>query len=144
MNEFRWPRVIVAGLAAGAVLLAGETILNSFILGIEWQQRLLDLGVAPLTRAAAVLLVSITILLGVFEAWLIVRLRRTPGVTIPRVVLEAALVVWLTVFVFTSAWLFLLNVFPARLMVLSSLWGLGECVLASLAATWILSRRGRS
>ncbi|MEJ2146354.1 MAG: hypothetical protein P8020_14575 [Acidobacteriota bacterium] len=141
MNEFRWTRLILAGLAAGAVLLAGETILNSFVLGIEWQQVLLRLRVAPLSGPVAALLVSDTFLLGVFQAWLIGRLRRTAGVAMPRVVLEAAFIVWLTVFLFTGTWLTLLGIVSPRLMLFSSLWGLGECVLSSLIAAWILTRR---
>ncbi|MEJ2078391.1 MAG: hypothetical protein P8Z74_10345 [Acidobacteriota bacterium] len=141
MNEFRWTRLILAGLAAGAVLLAGETILNSFVLGIEWQQVLLRLRVAPLSGPVPALLVSDTFLLGVFQAWLIGRLRRTAGVAMPRVVLEAAFIVWLTVFLFTGTWLTLLGIVSPRLMLFSSLWGLGECVLSSLIAAWILTRR---
>lgn len=140
MNELRWTRLIVAGLAAGAVLLAGETILNSFVLGIEWQQVLLRLRVAPLSGGAAALLVSDTVLLGIFQAWLIARLQQTAGVAKARVVLEAALIVWLTVFAFTGSWLMILGIFPPRLMAFGSLWGLGECVLSSLAAAWLYSR----
>jgi hypothetical protein len=140
MTKLHWNRLIVAGLAAGAVLLAGETILSSFVLGIEWQQVLLRLRVAPLSRGAAALLVSDTILLGIFQAWLVARLQLTIGVATARVVLEAALIVWITVFAFTGSWLMLLGIFPPRLMAFSSLWGLGECVLSSLVAAWLYAR----
>lgn len=142
MHQIRWNRLVVAGLAAGAVLLAGQTILSSYILGIEWQQTLLKLRAAPTSSGDAVMLVFATILLGVFQAWLIARLRRTPAIPMPRVVLEAAFIVWFTAFAFTGTWLMLLGILPARLMAFGNLWGLGECVLSSLVAAWIYARGG--
>lgn len=134
MNELRWTRLCWAGLAAGAVLLAGETILNSYILGIEWQQVLIQLRAAPLSGVARGTLAIMTLLLGVFQAWLIARLDASGNAAKPKVVLEAALILWVTLFAFPGCWLVILGIFPARLMAFGTLWGLGECVLSSLLA----------
>jgi hypothetical protein len=141
MNELRWNRLILAGLAAGAVLLAGETFLNSFLLGLDWQQVFLELRVAPMSTFAAVMIVLITVLLGLVQAWLIARLQQNPAVTVTRSVMESACFIWLTVFAYTGTWLALLAVFPVRIMALGIMWGLGECVLSGLTAAWIYGRR---
>jgi hypothetical protein len=139
MNHLKTVRLLWAGLFAGLVLVAGEAILNGLLLGPEWEEVLNErnLEIGP---AAGVALLGITLLLGVFLAWLTVILRQRTGSGILSV-LEAALTVWLTVFLYTCVWLGLLNIFPWRLMILGIIWGLGETVLAALAASWIYSRR---
>ena len=139
MNQLKIARLAWAGLLAGLVLVAGEAILNGLLLGPEWEQALYDRNL-EIEPAAGVAMIGTTLLLGVFLAWLTVILRQRTGSGVLSI-LEAALTVWLTVYLYTSVWLGLLNIFPWRLMILGSIWGLGETVLAALAAAWIYYRR---
>ena len=139
MNQLNSVRLIVAGACAGFVLAAGEAILNGLLLGPEWDQVLFDLRL-EIHSAGVFSLFGITLLLGVFLAWLTVVLRRRTGSSI-RSVLEAATTVWLTVYLYTCLWLGILGIFPWRLMIFGIIWGLGETVLAALAASWIYGWR---
>ncbi len=138
MKELNWVRLVWAGILAGLVLVAGEAVLNGLLLGPEWEQVLFELNL-QIGPAAGITLGGITILLGVFLAWLTVLLRRRTGSSVLSV-LEAALTVWLTVYLYTCAWLGILKIFPWRLMLFGIIWGLGETVLAALVAAWIYNR----
>lgn len=141
MKKLNWPRLIWAGILAGLVLVAGEAILNGPLLGPEWEQVLFDrnLQIGP---GAGIAMLGVTLILGIFLAWLTVLLRQRTGSSVIAV-LEAAFTVWFTAFLYTCAWLGILKVFPWRLMIFGIIWGLGETVLAALAAAWIYNRSNK-
>jgi hypothetical protein len=138
MKELNWPRLIWTGIIAGLILVAGETVLNGLLLGPEWEQVLFErnLQIGP---GAGIAMLGITLMLGIFLAWLTVLLRQRTGSGVIAV-LEAAVTVWFTVFLYTCAWLGILKVFPWRRMIFGIIWGLGETILAALAAGWFYNR----
>lgn len=138
MKELNWPRLIWTGIVAGLVLVAGEAVLNGLLLGPEWEQVLFERDL-QLGLGAGIAMLGITLMLGIFLAWLTVLLRQRTGSSVIAV-LEAALTVWFTVFLYTCAWLGILKVFPWRLMIFGIIWGLGETILAALAAGWLYNR----
>jgi len=126
-------RFLCGGLAAGTVLTLGEWILNRTILGPEWDEVLIRLGVPPVSPLSALVVVLATLLAGTALAALTIAGRRLFG-SPPFGTLAAALVFWVLAFLFSCIWLGAVGILPVRLMIISSIWGLGESVLAALAA----------
>lgn len=126
-------RLVLAGLTAGLILIIGEVALNGWLLGLEWELVLDELGVGNVTPVGGAAFFLSTLLLGFLLVFLYEGLSRRLGRR-PRTAVVAGLVIWVTVFLYTSVWLGIVGVFPSRLLLLGTIWGAGESILAGLAA----------
>src|SRR5258705_12218938 len=74
-------------------------------------------------------------LLGITTVWLYaaIRPRFGPGVATAT---YAALAVWFLSYVYPNAFIIVMHVFPRKEMVISTIWGLPEIVIAGIAGAW--------
>ncbi len=128
-------RVWTAGLLAGAVLVTGEAVLNVLLLGGHWTAVADQLGLDAPSAAGLVIVFLLTLLLGPAMVWLYTRLCGAPGQD-SRAAVLAALAIWFPVFGYTCTWLGVMGVFPAGMLAVGAVWGLGETVLAALLGAW--------
>ena len=134
-------RVLMAGGAAGLILILGETVLNGLVLGPDWGEIFFELGITGFSLAASTAFFVATFLLGILFAFLYSNLTRGRV----RRFLAAALFLWFTVFLYPLIWLGALGLFPTRVLVVSGIWGLGEALLVAIVVAWICERgEGRS
>ncbi len=128
-------RIWTAGLLAGAVLAAGEALLNVVLLGGHWTAAADQLALDTPPAAGLAIVFLLTLLLGPLMVWLYTRLGGAPGQD-SRAAVVTGLAIWFPAFGYPCAWLGVMGVFPAGMLVVEAVWGLGETVLAALLGAW--------
>ena len=132
MRKINVGRVLLGGLLAGVILNVGETILNVAVAGQAMEAALAARNLPPVGGPAIGGFVFITFLVGIITVWLYaaIRPRFGPG---PGTAVIAALVVWFFAYLHQSVAMVLMGILPAQVMVLGTVWGLVEIVVASIA-----------
>ena len=136
MGRINTGRVILGGLVAGLVINIGEIILNIPIIGAESDAALQALGLEPPGGGAIAVFIATGFLLGLVAVWLYAAMRPRfgPG---PKTAVIAGLVVWALGFLVAAIGYGMLGFFPARLVVITTVWGLFEMPIASVAGAWL-------
>ncbi len=136
MGRINTGRVILGGLVAGLVINIGETILNMPIIGAESDAALQAFGLESVGGGAIAVFVAMGFLLGLVAVWLYaaIRPRFGPG---PKAAVIAGLVLWALGVLFPSIVYGILGLFPARLLVIVTVWDLFEMPIASVAGAWL-------
>ena len=136
MGRIDVSRVILGGLLAGVIVNVGETILNVAVAGQAMETALAARNLPPVGGSAIGGFVAITFLVGIVTIWLYaaIRPRFGPG---PGTAVIAALVVWFFAYLHQSVAMVLMGILPAKVIVLGTVWGLVEIVLASIAGAWV-------
>ncbi|MDJ0709539.1 MAG: hypothetical protein QNJ14_04065 [Woeseiaceae bacterium] len=129
-------RVLVGGLVAGLIIVAGEYILNVIILGTElaaWRERC---GLGALTAGQLAAGLVITIVYGVLLIWIYaaIRPRFGPG---PKTAVIAGLTFWSIAYLLFLASLWASGFVTAHFATVSIAWGLFEAPIAALAGGWL-------
>jgi len=131
----------LGGLLAGLVINIVEYITNGVVLREAWGQAMQALGKpAELSTAAIVIFNIWGFLLGGAAVWLYaaIRTRYGPG---PNTAVRAGLVTWAIAVFFPNLGYYPLGLFPARLLMISSVVSLVELVIATLAGAWLYKER---
>jgi hypothetical protein len=134
-------RVILGGLLAGLVINIVEYITNGVVLREAWGETMQALGKpAELSTDAIVIFNIWGVLLGIAAVWLYaaIRTRYGPG---PHTAVRAGLVTWGIAVLLPNLGYYPLDLFPARLLVISSIVSLIELVVATLAGAWLYKER---
>ena len=136
MGRINYGRVVLGGLVAGVVLNIGETVLNALILMKDWEDAMRAIGKEPLGGAAIAVMIVLLFGLGVLSVWLYaaIRPRFGPG---PKTAICAGLAVWALSYAFPSISGIPTGVFPTRLFVIATIWGLVEAPIATLVGAWL-------
>lgn len=124
--------VLAGGLLAGLIINVSETILNVPVLGAEMEASLAALNLPPVGGGAISVFVLGSFIVGILLVFLYasVRPRFGPG---PKTAVLVGVLVWFLAYLWPSIGMVLMGFFPARLLTISSVWGLVELVLAALA-----------
>ena len=136
MSTINVGRVILGGLLAGVVVIVGESILNLAVVAQTMNDALSARNLPPVGGGAIGGFVVGAFALGIVTVWLYaaIRPRFGPGA---RTAVIAGAAVWFLAYAYMgNAWI-LMGVFPVRLTAVTTLWGLPEIVLASLAGGWV-------
>jgi hypothetical protein len=134
-------RVILGGLLAGVVINIVEYITNGVVLKQAWGEAMKALGKpAELTPGAIVMFNVWGFLLGIAAVWLYVaiRIRYGPG---PNTAMRAGLAAWALAVFLPNLGNYPLGLFPARLLVISSVVALVEIVVATVAGAWLYKEK---
>ena len=136
MGRINYGRVVLGGLVAGVVMNLGETVLNSQILMKDWEDAMRAIGKQPMGGATIATLIVMMFGVGLLAVWLYaaIRPRFGPG---PKTAICAGLAVWALSYAFPSLSGIPTGVFPTRLFVIGTLWGLVEAPVATLAGAWL-------
>lgn len=105
MGSINTIRVLIGGVIAGVLLAVADYAVNGLFLRDEWEARMAELQLEPLTTSGIVIVILLTLLLGCFAVWLYaaIRPRFGPG---PKTATIAGLIVWALV----ALWPFLQNI----------------------------------
>lgn len=129
-------RVLVGGLVAGLVINVSEFILNMVVLGADMSTAMARLNLPPVGGLAICAFVTLGFVLGIMTVWLYAAIRPRYGAG-PRTALCAGSAVWFLAYVYGSVGLVAIGVFPAGMMTIALVWGLGELLVASVAGAWM-------
>jgi hypothetical protein len=136
MSRINVGRAILGGLVAGVVINIAETILNLAVVAQPMEDALRARNLPPVGGAAIGGFVLETFIVGIVTVWLYAAIRPRFGAGARTAVIAAA-VVWFFAYLHQSFALVLMGVFPAKVMVVGTVWGLGEIVVASIAGAWV-------
>lgn len=132
MAQMNVNRVILGGLLAGLVINISETILNIPVMGQQLEEALKGRNLPPVGGGAIGGFVVGAFVMGVLLVWLYAAIRPRFGAG-PKTAIIAGLVFWLLAYVWPSLGTGLMGFMPMKLLAVSTLWGLGEVILAALA-----------
>jgi hypothetical protein len=135
MNKLNLGRVLLGGLLAGIILVAGESILNMFVIADDWAAFAEQRGLPEEGSGMIVMYVVMNFLIGILLALLYAMIRPRFGEGPKTAILAGVFVwtlLWLIGFGSSVVWLGV----PSNIIVISMVWGLVEVVLAALGGGW--------
>ena len=136
MGRINTARVVLGGLLAGLVINISEYILNEPVLGQQMTEQLARLNLPPVSGSAIGTFVIMGFALGIVLVWLYAAIRPRYGAG-PKTAICAALVVWFLAYFYSSVMFGALGIAPTNLLVIGSVWGLVELIVAGVAGAWL-------
>jgi hypothetical protein len=136
MSSINMGRVVVGGLVAGLLINVSEFVLNAVVLVNDMNAAMAALNRPPIDNGMIVWFVLLAFGIGIMAVWVYaaVRPRFGPGV---RTAICASLVVWGLAYLYPNVSTIILGLFPTRLMIIATVWGLAEVLVAGVAGAWI-------
>jgi len=136
MSSINMGRVVVGGLVAGLLINVSEFVLNAVVLVNDMNAAMAALNRPPIDNSMIVWFVLLAFGIGIMAVWVYaaVRPRFGPGV---RTAICASLVVWGLAYLYPNLSTIILGLFPTRLMIIATVWGLVEVLVAGVAGAWI-------
>lgn len=136
MGRINMGRVILGGLLAGLIVNVSEFILNGVLLAKDMEDAMRVLNRPPMDNGMIVWFILFGFALGIVALWVYAAIRPRFGAS-PRTAALAAVAVWLLAYLYPSAFIGVMQLFPTKLMVIGALWGLPEIVIATVAGAWL-------
>ena len=136
MGKINYGRVVLGGLVAGLIINAGEMILNAWILMKDWEEAMKALNRPDMGGSGIAVMVALCFGLGILLTWVYAAIRPRFGAG-PKTAICAGLTVWVLAYAWTSLSGMVMDVFPARLLVIGMIWGLFELPISALAGAWL-------
>jgi hypothetical protein len=136
MSSINMGRVVVGGLVAGLLINVSEFVLNAVVLADDMTAAMAALNRPPIDNRMIVWFVLLAFGIGIMTVWVYaaVRPRFGPGV---GTAICASLVVWGLAYLYPNVSTIILGLFPTRLLIIATVWGLVEVLVAGVAGAWI-------
>ena len=136
MSSINMGRVVGGGLVAGLLINVSEFVLNTVVLAEDMNAAMAALNRPPIDNGMIVWFVLLAFGIGIMAVWVYaaVRPRFGPGV---QTAICASLVVWGLAYLYPNVTTIVLGLFPTRLMIIATVWGLVEVLAAGVAGAWI-------
>jgi hypothetical protein len=141
MANINLGRVVLGGLLAGVVLNVGESILNIAIVGGQWEEAMVNLGLEPAGTGSMVYWIIYGFVMGIAMVWLYAGLRPRLGPG-PKTAAITGLFMWFVAWLLPSLSFGLMGLFPMNLMAISIIWGVFEVPIAAVAGAWLYTEGG--
>lgn len=138
MGKINLGRVVLGGLLAGLVVNIGEAILHMVVIARQEEAAMLALNVPPIGSQAITGFVTLGFALGIAMVWVYAAIRTRFGPGVPTAVV-AGVIVWFLSYAYPNAAMVIMDIFPADLIAIGTVWGLAEVVLAAIAGAWVYS-----
>ena len=135
MGGISLKHVLVGGLVAGLTINLGETILNAYLLGGAYAERMMAYGVPESPYAVPIFLVY-GFLLGIVAVWLHAAVRPRLGAG-PKTAALVGLAVWLLYSGSFADFHLAVPLFPAHVPLTNLAWGSVEVPLATVLGAWV-------
>jgi len=137
-ERINFGRVIGGGLLAGLIINISEFILNGVLLAQQMEAAMRSLNRPPVDNQMIVWFVVLGLLFGIVTVWLYAAIRPRLG---PGVERQSArrLTVWFLAYVYSDAAMGGHAALPRRLILVTTIWGLFEIVIAAVAGAWLYS-----
>ncbi|PYU17973.1 MAG: hypothetical protein DMG30_29645 [Acidobacteria bacterium] len=139
MGKINWGRVIPGGIVAGIIINIFEYVTNGRVLAAEWAAAMQTLG-RQLPASSNAIFVVWGFLVGISAIWLYAaaRTRFGPG---PATAVLTGFAYWVIGYLFPNVVSWALAIFPSRLLGITTVVGLVEIIVASLAGASIYKER---
>ncbi|QPK62853.1 hypothetical protein IVG45_18800 [Methylomonas sp. LL1] len=128
--------LLVGGVIAGLIIVAGEAVLNLGVLADEWANLFLRFKLPEPTPLIAAQGVLKLLLLGIFSVWLALAFK--PAFSYPhRAGIVSGLCIWFLVWAWVQWGMWLAGYVTAPIAITTVAWGFVELPLAAWAGTWV-------
>jgi hypothetical protein len=136
MGSINMRRVVLGGLAAGLLINISEFVLNAIVLADDMTAAMAALNRPPVDGSMIMWFVVLAFGIGLMTVWVYaaVRPRFGPGV---RTAICASLLIWGLAFLYPNLFIVIMGLFPTKLMMIATVWGLAELLVAGVAGAWI-------
>lgn len=135
MGRINLGRVAIGGILAGLIINIGEFILNGVLLEDEMNAAMAALNKPPVDQSMIVWFVLFGFGLGFMLVWTYAAIRPRFGAGIKTAICASTLV-WGLAYLYPNLFMIIINLFPRGMMVMATVWGLIEIVVAGVAGAW--------
>ena len=135
MGKINWVRVLLGGLLAGLVINIFEYVTNGVVLAADWDAAMKALGRQMSMSAVGAFIVG-GFIGGIAAIWLYAAARPRFGAG-PKTAAITGFVYWVVGYALPTLGQMPLRLFPRRLLVIGSIVGLVEIVVACVAGAWL-------
>ncbi|HXV82168.1 MAG TPA: hypothetical protein VEG60_20030 [Candidatus Binatia bacterium] len=135
MSRINLTKVIIGGLLAGLIINVGEFIFNGVLFADEMNQAMVALNKPPVANSMVVWFLLFGFGLGVTLVWLYAAIRPRFGAGV-RTAICASLAVWGLAYLYPTLFFLVMQLFPTRMLVIGTVWGLFEVAIAGVAGAW--------
>ena len=136
MSQINNGRVVIGGLLAGVIINIGEFILNGIVLGEQMNAAMAALNKPPIDGRMIMLFVLFGFGLGFMLVWTYAAIRPRFGAGVKTAICASTLV-WGLASLYPNLFMIIINLFPRDMMILATIWGLVEVVVAGIAGAWV-------
>ena len=137
-------RVVLGGLLAGVVINVVEFITNGVILKDTWAQSMQSLGKPAEISTGAIVMFNIWgFLLGIAAIWLYAAICPRYGAG-PSTAVRAGLAAWGLAVFLANLSTYALGLFPAGLLVTTTIVALIEIVLGTIVGAWVYAEKAEA
>lgn len=138
MGRINNGRVIVGGLVAGLIINISEFIFNGVLFADDMNAAMKALNKPPVDPSMIIWFVLFSFGFGLLLIWVYaaIRPRFGPGV---KTAICAATLCWGLGYLYPNLFFLVMNLFPTNLIVISSIWGLAEVVIAGIVGARMYS-----
>ena len=136
MNNINFGRVVLGGLLAGLILNIGEFVLNDMVVGSQMREFMAEHNFRDPGGSFIAIAVVLTFVMGIVLVlgYAMIRTRLGPGV---KTAIIAGLFAWFGVYFYSGIVYGVLFGISMGTIVISTVWGLVEYVLAAIAGAWL-------
>jgi pimeloyl-ACP methyl ester carboxylesterase len=128
-------RVLIGGLLAGFIINVGEFVLNGVLLREQMDAAMAALNRPPVDNSMIIVFVLLGFGLGATLVWTYAAIRPRFGPGVKTAVCAASLV-WGLAYLFPNLFMIVTRIFPSDMMVMATMWGLVEIIVAGIAGAW--------
>ena len=136
MGNINPGRVVLGGVVAGIVVNAFEFVLNGVLLAKQWPDLMASINRPVLGVREIVYFNIFGFAMGLVAVWTYAAIRPRFGAG-PRTALYAALLTWVTGYVFVDIAPTIMGVYPMSMTGMLIGVGLAEIVVATLVGAWL-------
>lgn len=135
MSRINLGRVFAGGLLAGLIINVGEFVLNGVLLAEEMNLAMAALNRPPIDPLMIIWFVVFGFGFAIILVWTYaaIRPRFGPGI---KTAICASTLCWGLGYLYPNLFFFVMNLFPRNMIILTSIWGLVEVVIAGIAGAW--------
>jgi hypothetical protein len=135
MGRINLGRVLIGGFVAGLIINFGEFILNGVLIAEEMNAAMAALNKPPVDPAMIMWFVLFSFGFSFVLVWTYAAIRPRFGPGVKTAACAAALC-WGLGYLYPNLFFLVLNLFPRDMMLLATVWGLVEVIIAGIAGAW--------
>jgi len=135
MGRINLARVLVGGLVAGIIINASEFILNGMLIADEMNEAMAALNRPPIAPANIIWFVLFGFGFAFVLVWTYAAVRPRFGAGVRTAACASALC-WGLGYLYPNLFFYVMNLFPRDMIVLTTIWGLVEVIVAGVAGAW--------
>ena len=139
MGKINWGRVIAGGIVAGIIINIFEYVTNGRVLAADWAAAMQNLG-RQMPASAVPIFIVWGFLVGISAIWLYAAARARFGAG-PGTAVLTGFAYWVIGYLFPNLLSWAMALFPSRLLAITTIVGLVELILASLAGAYLYKER---